>query len=177
MGKTLNEIAQELKDCDKKAQIIYAFNGTGKTRLSREFKDVVQPADYEEESDRLSRDTILYYNAFTEDLFYWNNDLENDSDRKLVIQPNSFIEWIVDEQGQDQNIISHFQYYTNEKLIPTFELEEYHFVGKNGIEQKRNHVKAVNFSYQRGNDEVPEKIKISKGEESNFIWSVFYSIP
>ncbi|MFP7257489.1 AAA family ATPase [Lactococcus lactis] len=176
MGKTLNEIAQELKDCDKKAQIIYAFNGTGKTRLSREFKDVVQPADYEEESDRLSRDTILYYNAFTEDLFYWNNDLENDSDRKLVIQPNSFIEWIVDEQGQDQNIISHFQYYTNEKLIPTFELEEYHFVGKNGIEQKRNHVKAVNFSYQRGNNEVPEKIKISKGEESNFIWSVFYSL-
>ena len=40
MGKSLNEIAQELKDSGKKVQLIYAFNGTGKTRLSREFKDL-----------------------------------------------------------------------------------------------------------------------------------------
>jgi wobble nucleotide-excising tRNase len=36
--KTLTEIAQQLKDSNKKVQLIYAFNGTGKTRLSREFK-------------------------------------------------------------------------------------------------------------------------------------------
>ena len=35
MGKTLKEIAQELKDNNKKVQLIYAFNGNGKTRLSR----------------------------------------------------------------------------------------------------------------------------------------------
>ena len=36
MGQTLTEIAQTLKDANKKVQLIYAFNGTGKTRLSRE---------------------------------------------------------------------------------------------------------------------------------------------
>lgn len=36
MGQSLNEIEQTLKDANKKVQLIYAFNGTGKTRLSRE---------------------------------------------------------------------------------------------------------------------------------------------
>lgn len=30
MGKTLEKIAQELRDSDKKVQLIYAFNGVGK---------------------------------------------------------------------------------------------------------------------------------------------------
>ena len=38
MSQTLTEIAQQLKDANKKVQLIYAFNGTGKTRLSREFR-------------------------------------------------------------------------------------------------------------------------------------------
>ena len=50
MGKSLTEIAQQLKEAvhktkavtekvsDVKVQLIYAFNGTGKTRLSREFR-------------------------------------------------------------------------------------------------------------------------------------------
>ena len=33
MGKSLAEIAQELRESDKKVQLIYAFNGVGKTRL------------------------------------------------------------------------------------------------------------------------------------------------
>ncbi|ERI14441.1 hypothetical protein O206_21930 [Ochrobactrum sp. EGD-AQ16] len=41
MGKTLIEIAQQLKDTNKKVQLIYAFNGSGKTRLSREFKRLI----------------------------------------------------------------------------------------------------------------------------------------
>ncbi|MGQ7019411.1 hypothetical protein ACOKR6_13735 [Vibrio cholerae] len=41
MSKTLTEIAEELKASDKKTQLIYAFNGTGKTRLSREFKELI----------------------------------------------------------------------------------------------------------------------------------------
>src|SRR6185437_10381257 len=32
------------------------------------------------------------------------------------------------------------------------------------------------FSFQRGNDEIPELVKISKGEESCFIWSVFHNL-
>ena len=41
MGKSLAEIAQNLGSIDKKVQLIYAFNGTGKTRLSREFKQQI----------------------------------------------------------------------------------------------------------------------------------------
>jgi hypothetical protein len=34
----------------------------------------------------------------------------------------------------------------------------------------------VTFSFERGNEEQEDNIKISKGEESNFIWSVFYTL-
>ena len=64
MGKTLKEIAQELKDNNKKVQLIYAFNGNGKTRLSREFKALVSPKieiDQEETEDAgLENKKILY---------------------------------------------------------------------------------------------------------------------
>ena len=53
MGKSLDEIAQELKDSNKKVQLIYAFNGTGKTRLSRAFKELVAPKNQlEEETEK-----------------------------------------------------------------------------------------------------------------------------
>lgn len=162
MGKTLTEIAKQLKDANKKVQLIYAFNGTGKTRLSREFKDLIAPkidAEYGTQSE-LAQKKILYYSAFTEDLFYWKNDLEHDVEPKLIIQPNAFTKWVLQEQGQDQNITATFQHYTNEKLTPHFSSD---FSG-------------VSFSFERGNNEQESNIKISKGEESNFIWSVFHSL-
>lgn len=70
MSNTLTEIAEQLKGADKKVQLIYAFNGTGKTRLSLALKNLIAPKS---EDDGPSRQKILYYNAFTEDLFYWNN--------------------------------------------------------------------------------------------------------
>jgi hypothetical protein len=72
MSQSLTEIAQMLKDSDKKVQLIYAFNGTGKTRLSKEFKELIVPKIIEvnnEEQVELARKKILYYNAFTEDFF------------------------------------------------------------------------------------------------------------
>jgi len=45
MGYELNEIAEELRVNTKKVKLIYAFNGNGKTRLSREFKSLVSPKD------------------------------------------------------------------------------------------------------------------------------------
>ena len=157
-GGTLKDIAQQLKDSNNKVQLIYAFNGTGKTRLSREFKDLVSPPDLEDDEKVLAREKILYYNAFTEDLFYWDNDLEAGTEPKLKIQRNTFTDWILRDRGQDQNIISRFQRYTDEKLTPHFE-EEF---------------SSIRFSYERGNAEREEYIKLSKGEESNLIWSVFY---
>lgn len=188
MGKTLREIAQQLstpKTVKKtvpektkvieevkpvpKVQLIYAFNGTGKTRLSRELKELISPKLEEREVDDgmdkfdLSRNKILYYNAFTEDLFFWDNDLAGDAEPKLRIQPNSYTDWLLallKDLGQDGNIAKYFQRYTSDKLTPHFS----------------ETFAEVSFSMERGNNERSEYIKISKGEESNFIWSVFYAL-
>lgn len=57
MGQSLTDIAQQLKNAEHrtrsaaatasavKVQLIYAFNGTGKTRLSREFKQLIAIVD------------------------------------------------------------------------------------------------------------------------------------
>ena len=163
MGKSLTEIAQLLKDSDKKVQLIYAFNGTGKTRLSRAFKELISPkrvGDEDADSTELSGTKIIYYNAFTEDLFYWDNDLELDVKPKLKIHPNAFTKLVFLEQGNAINIINNFQHYTDEKLTPSFSSD----------------FSEVTFSFERGNDEQEPNIKISKGEESNFIWCIFYSL-
>lgn len=164
MAQSLTEIAQLLIN-NKKVQLIYAFNGTGKTRLSREFRLLVAPKDVERE-DELEEESgikVLYYNAFTEDLFYWDNDLDSDLNRKLTIRPNAFTSLALNflkEQGQDGNIVSNFQHYTNQFITPKFS-EDF---------------SEVTFSMERGGDDSLENIKISKGEESNFIWCVFYSL-
>lgn len=159
MGQSLTEIAQTLRDTNKKVQLIYAFNGVGKTRLSRAFKELVSPKSTDDESEE-HKIKVLYYNAFTEDLFYWDNDLDADSDRKLKIQPNNFTNWVLKEQGQENNILRHFQHYTSDKLTPRFN-EEYN---------------EITFSIGGGNENIIENIKISKGEESCLIWCVFYSL-
>lgn len=188
MGKTLTELAKQLstpktvrknvpektKEVDEtkpvpKVQLIYAFNGTGKTRLSREFKQLIVPkangemGDEEGDQPELSRNKVLYYNAFTEDLFYWDNDLAEDAEHKLKIQPNSYTDWLLTllkDLGQDGNIVKYFQRYTNDKLTPHFS-EDF---------------AEVSFSLERGDNERSGSIKISKGEESNFIWSIFYAL-
>lgn len=169
MSQTLTEIAQNLKDVthrrrpvsesitDVKIQLIYAFNGTGKTRLSREFKNLISPDNEVENEEVADEMKIIYYNAFTEDLFIWDNDI---IEPKLKIQPNAFTNWILEDEGQDQNIASNFQNYTDDKLTPNFN-EDY---------------SEVSFSFERGNNENSQNVKISKGEESCFIWSVFYSL-
>lgn len=177
MGVSLTDIAKQLKDNNKKVKLIYAFNGTGKTRLSRAFKLLVVPqieSDTELEASELIRKKILYYNAFTEDLFYWDNDLENDAEPKLKIHPNSFTKWIFEEQGQDRNIISNFQEYTDKKLMLHFNEEYVKNVDGNNVTVGA--FTEITFSYERGNDEVSNNIKISKGEESNFVWCVFFSL-
>jgi hypothetical protein len=184
MSKALTEIAQQLstpqvikktitketkqiapKEVEEskpvpKVQLIYGFNGMGKTRLSREFKDLIAPKNDDDDEVETTQPKVIYYNAFTEDLFYWDNDLTGDTERKLKIQPNDYTRWVLQEQGQDGNAIAHFQRYTSDKLTPKFS-EDF---------------SEVTFSFERGNEERNENIKISKGEESNFIWSIFYSL-
>ena len=171
--KSLTGIAHQLKDADKKVQLIYAFNGTGKTRLSRILKNLIAPKSDDEAEP--SRNKFLYYNAFTEDLFYWDNDLQLDTDPKLKIQRNSFTGWVLQDQGQDQNIITNFQRYANDKLTPSFN-EEYKITDDDGKEITVPAFSEVTFSLERGDDEPSGNLKISKGEESNFIWSIFYTL-
>ena len=175
MPETLVEIARNLKNTkekipqkeakeyDIKVQLIFAFNGTGKTRLSKEFQKLIYPdIDTNEEDEKENpKRKILYYSAYTEDLFYWDNDIENNAEPKLKIQNNNFTNWILNEQGKRDSIIEKFQnYVNNNKLMPLFNPE--------GNE--------VTFSYKKGDDTSSNNIKISKGEESLFIWCVFYSI-
>ncbi|MEG3767073.1 AAA family ATPase [Alteromonas sp. 14N.309.X.WAT.G.H12] len=165
MSKTLTEIAELLQASDKKVQLIYAFNGTGKTRLSREFRKLIDPkseAEAEDPAD-FSNSKVLYYNAFTEDLFYWDNDLDEDKERQLNIQPNSFTNRLLNflqSQGLDGQIVHRFQQYSNPNITPYF----------------NDDFSKVSFSLERGGDDSLSKIKISKGEESCFIWSVFYAL-
>lgn len=148
---TLNNIASWLKSKNKKAQLIYAFNGMGKTRLSVEFKNLIEPRT--DENDYSNKKKIIYYNAFTQYLFYWNNDTEP----KLKIQPNSFTRWIFEEQGLDREVIDTFQFYVGKKLEPRFDAS----------------FSEVSFSFIDDNASE-DNIKISKGEESIFVWSIFY---
>ena len=197
MGRTLSEIAKQLstgktfqrtvaertKLIDEvrpvpKIQLIYAFNGTGKTRLSNEFKNLIAPKPKDgEEGDhpKLSRSRILYYNAFTEDLFYWDNDLESNAEPKLKIQPNTFTDWVLRDQGKDRDIITNFQRYTNDKLTPRFN-EEYKISDAADRNITVRAFSEVTFSLEGGDDASSGTFKISKGEESNFIWSIFYTL-
>lgn len=158
MGKSLTEIAEQLKESNKKVQLIYAFNGTGKTRLSGEFKNLIAPTSSEGADGEPTRRKFLYYNAFTEDLFFWDNDLLANEAPRLKIQKNSFTDWLLRDNGLDGAVIKNFQYYTDDKLTPDF----------------NDDFSEIAFYFARGNDEQIENIKISKGEESNFIWSIFY---
>lgn len=63
-------------------------------------------------------------------------------------------------QGQENNIITHFQHYTSDKLMPKF----------------NERFNEITFSIAAGNENTIDNIKISKGEESCLIWCVFYSL-
>lgn len=149
----VSEVASHIAGNNKDVTLLFAFNATGKTRLSMEFKDLVN----EVVDDETEIKKVLYYNAFTEDLFSWDNDLENDENRKLNINSNSRFVEVIKNQGKDAEIIERFQYYTKSKIEPLFDLE-------NG---------EVTFHLPTGDTTIPN-IKVSKGEENVFIWSIFY---
>src|SRR4051812_46910453 len=117
---TLEEIAQHFrKDLTgdhrpmKDLVLFFAHNGTGKTRLSMEFKQAGKLFD--NEHNLISRDT-LYFNAFTEDLFSWNNDLENDTKRILKLNSDSAFFDGLHELDLDVKIESFFNNYVDLKF-------------------------------------------------------------
>lgn len=142
----------------KELVLFFAHNGTGKTRLSMEFKEVGKV--YDEEANVKSRDT-LYFNAFTEDLFSWHNDLVNDTDRHLKLNTESAFFDGLRELELDAKIESFFHNYVDLQFNIDYE---------NGI------VRFARSIIIGETEQTIENIKISRGEETLFIWCFFLAI-
>lgn len=79
---THEELAVQLREEKKRIVLVYAFNATGKTRLCVAYKDATKTKD--------DQHTGVYYNAFSEDLFVWENDEANDgADMRLTVTLSS----------------------------------------------------------------------------------------
>ena len=179
--KTLETLADNLIAKKSKISLLYAFNGSGKTRLSMAVKEKLDGNKPDQiQNSKIDEKKIFYFNAFTEDLFSWDNDLKKDLDRKLNInQESTFLSYILKEQGKEYEIIDLFQNYLG--VFP----EGNALRSKQQIISPRfqDNFDSVKFSktYTAKNENgedvriTEDRIKISKGEESSFIWSIFYT--
>jgi hypothetical protein len=162
---------------NKRFVLLYAYNGTGKTRLSTEFKNLGKRSVLNQMADdagdalvtegedtiaavEMQRDT-LYFNAFTEDLFNWDNDLQHDSERVLKINADSRFFAGLGELEMDNRIRPLLNRYADfDFRIDTTKWE-------------------VSFSREVDDGSAKtlvEDIKISRGEENIFIWCFFLAI-
>ena len=135
--------------------LIFAYNGTGKTRLSYDF------AHYGRE-EGASQHT-LYYNAYTEDLFTWDNDLENNTDHHLIINQDSALIQGLAGFNFSEPLRKYLQVFTDIDF-------DFHYDSENP-----DLPDYVVFS-KTLNDETFENIKISRGEERLFVWCFFRCI-
>lgn len=98
---------------------------------------------------------VLCYNAFLEDYFSWDNE-----NIALKLNPNSWIAQLIKDEGLERRVSDNFKKLTNSKIEPEFDLEQ----GK------------ITFGNHTGDENTIDSIKISRGEESLFVWSIFYTI-
>lgn len=157
--------------------LIFAHNGVGKTRLSMAFKDAGKrniTRKYRDQSGNILRNKsgeayvsvlkqsdTLYFNAFTEDLFDWDNDLDNDSDRVLRFKSQSQFFNDLEGMGIEGQIYEYLHRYADFNFNINYEDAEIRF-SREVIE--------------RGRSITAENIKISRGEENLFIWCFFLAI-
>ncbi len=152
--RSINGLVKRLRgDLEKnKYVLLYAYNGTGKTRLSMGFRNAGKNDD--------ERDT-LYFNAFTEDLFHWENDLENDTERFLRLNSESRFFAGLQELEMETRIRSFLNRYADFDF--TIDVNSW----------------TVVFSREviiQGKPKRIENIKVSRGEENIFIWCFFLAI-
>lgn len=161
----LPELAQHLRaQLDtKKFVLLYAYNGTGKTRLSTAFKNIGKTVDADGEAT--ARDT-LYFNAFTEDLFQWDNDLANDRERVLKINRDSSFFAGLEALEMDNRIRPLLNRYADFEFEIDAEAWEVIFAREVRVAKSDG-----TFETRREED-----IKISRGEENIFIWCFFLAI-
>jgi hypothetical protein len=162
--KQMNRIIQLLRNDFKDGSdfvLLYAYNGIGKTRLSMEFKDAGKRKNP-------PRDT-LYFNAFTEDLFHWDNDLENDAKRSLKINKESHFFDGFKELALEEKIFEYLERYTDFNFKINYDNWQIIFYREE-----------LNPRYRAESAEPQhierDYIKISRGEEVIFIWCLFLAI-
>lgn len=126
--------------------LLYAYNRTGKTRLSMEFKDAGK------RKNNGTADT-LYFNAYTEDLFTWENDLVGDAARHLRLNPASTFFNGLRDLALDETIAGYLSRYAD------FDFDIDYGTWK--------------VTFRKGD---AEDIKISRGEQNIFIWCLFMAI-
>ena len=147
--------------------LVFAYNGTGKTRLSYDFAHYGRGEGAPQQT--------LYYNAYTEDLFTWDNDLENNTDHHLLINQNSaLIQGLAGSNFSDAlrkylqvftDIDFEFHYDEDSPEIPDY-------VSFSKKVKQRQRVNGVWTDYETD----VENIKISRGEERLFVWCFFRCI-
>ena len=151
--------------------LLYAFNGTGKTRLSTAFKDIGKVTD---ENDDVQGGDTLYFNAFTEDLFSWDNDLENDEHRTLKLNTASSFFVGLNELEIENRIRPLLDRYADFDFKINFAFDD-----------RIGNITSAEVTFSRqvlmgvGDDARAHEvdgIKISRGEENIFIWCFFLAI-
>lgn len=160
---TLDDLAAHLRQAiaalNKKCTLIFAHNGTGKTRLSMAFKEQGKVRDAE--GAVTTRDT-LYFNAFTEDLFSWDNDLANDRERVLRLNTASaFFDGLAELEMENR-----IRPLLRSNGDFDFQIDYAHGT----VLFWRETVKDA------AGEDVPVPIKISRGEENLFIWCFFVAV-
>lgn len=158
----LQDLAVHLRQelATKKFILLYAYNGTGKTRLSSAFKDLGKAED---EPD------TLYFNAFTEDLFSWDNDLKEDRERKLKINPESRFITSLWELEMDTRIRPFLSRYTNFDF--RIDTEKWEVIFSRKVPNPDYVENAEPQTEER--TKIETHIKVSRGEENMFIWCFF----
>lgn len=162
--KTLRPLVSRLRDDFKSGGrdfvLLFAYNGTGKTRLSMAFKEAGK------KKKGVARDT-LYFNAYTEDLFYWDNDLKNDSQRVLRINKDSHFFDGFRELALEEKIFPYLERYVDFDFRIDYEAWTVAF-------SRAVIIKGVNGEDDKM--EAADNIKVSRGEENIFIWCVFLAL-
>ncbi len=147
--------------------LVFAYNGTGKTRLSYDF------AHYARREN--SAPHTLYYNAYTEDLFTWDNDLENNTEHHFLINQNSSLIQGLAGYNFTDKLRKYLQVFTDIDF-------DFHY-GEDApdlpdyvVFNKKVKIRIqLNGEWQEIENEV-ENIKISRGEERLFVWCFFRCI-
>ena len=153
----MQEIAQQIYEAKENIILIYAFNATGKTRLSVAYKDLTKKKNGGEHAG-------VYYNAYSEDLFVWDNDEEHDNkDIKLNIIKSSLN---VYHANLNEDLIL-------EKLAP-YKPKYKFFLNPLDAANPEAGFGSVSFFIEK--DETHSPIKISRGEERIFIWCFFLAL-